>query len=80
MNRQTILPAIQKFLLILIGNTIYAAAVVMFLLPNDLMSGGTTGLGLFFQNQFHLPIAYFVGVLMFLCFFLAHGFLEKPLP
>ncbi|HIS56039.1 MAG: YitT family protein [Lachnospiraceae bacterium] len=77
MNRQTILPAIQKFLLILIGNTIYAAAVVMFLLPNDLMSGGTTGLGLFFQNQFHLPIAYFVGVFNILMFLLGAWILGK---
>lgn len=77
MNRQTILPAIQKFLLILIGNTIYAAAVVMFLLPNDLMSGGTTGLGLFFQNQFQLPIACFVGVFNIIMFLLGAWILGK---
>ncbi len=77
MNTKKFLPAIQKFLLIIIGNTIYASAVVMFLLPNNLMSGGTTGLGLFFQHQFHIPIAYFVGVFNVIMFLLGAWILGK---
>ena len=52
----------QNLLLILLGNTIYCLAVVMFILPNDLISGGTTGLGLFFNHYFQIPIEYFVGI------------------
>ena len=54
MDTKKILSAFQKLLLVLIGNTIYASAIVMFLLPNDLMTGGTTGLALFFQHQFQI--------------------------
>ena len=77
MNIKKFLPAIQKFLLIIIGNTIYASAIVMFLLPNHLMSGGTTGLGLFFQHQFHIPIAYFVGIFNIIMFLLGAWVLGK---
>ena len=32
---------------IVLGNTMYALAVVMFIVPNGLITGGTTGLALF---------------------------------
>jgi uncharacterized membrane-anchored protein YitT (DUF2179 family) len=48
--------------IILIGNTIYALAVVTFILPNGLITGGTTGLALLFYHQFGIPIAVFVSV------------------
>ncbi len=54
---------------ILAGNTVYALAVTMFILPNGLITGGTTGLALFFYHQFDVPIYGFVtvfNVLMFL--------------
>ncbi len=55
--------------LILLGNTIYALAVVLFILPDDLITGGTTGLALFFNHFFQIPISLFVfafNVIMFL--------------
>lgn len=61
---------LQNLLLILLGNTIYCLAVVMFILPNDLISGGTTGLGLFFQHSFHIPLEYFVGIFNIIMFLL----------
>lgn len=60
---------IENILLILLGNTIYALAVVMFIIPNDLITGGTTGLGLFLRNQIGIPLDVFVmcfNVTMFL--------------
>lgn len=48
--------------LILAGNTLYALAVVCFILPNGLITGGTTGLALLFFHQFKVPIAAFVSV------------------
>lgn len=47
---------------ILLGNTLYALAVTMFILPNSLITGGTTGLALVFQHRLGVPITVFVSV------------------
>lgn len=47
---------------ILFGNAIYALAVVMFIIPSNLITGGTTGLALLFNNLFGLPINIFVSM------------------
>lgn len=60
---------LKNILWILGGNTAYALAVVMFILPNGLITGGSTGLALFFYHQFGVPIQGFVtvfNVIMFL--------------
>lgn len=51
---------LKNIALILIGNTIYAFAVIAFILPNKLITGGTTGLALLFYHQLGIPIAVFV--------------------
>ena len=53
---------VRRILWILAGNTAYALAVTMFILPNGLITGGTTGLALFFYHQMGLPIQAFVTV------------------
>ena len=45
---------------ILLGNAIYALSIVVFILPGGLITGGTTGIGLFIHHQFHIPISWFV--------------------
>ncbi len=60
---------IRHLFLILLGNTLYALSVVMFILPNGLLTGGTTGMGITIDHYFGIPIEYFVLVfngLMFL--------------
>lgn len=55
--------------MILLGNTIYALAIVMFILPNNMITGGTTGLGIAIHHYFGLPNHSFVllfNTLMFL--------------
>ena len=52
----------KKILTILAGNTLYALAVVLFILPNNLITGGTTGLALVFQHQFGVPVSAFVAI------------------
>ena len=37
---------LKNLCMILLGNTVYALAIVMFILPNDMITGGTTGLGI----------------------------------
>ena len=41
---------------ILLGNTLLALAVILFIVPGHLLSGGTTGISLFLNHYFHLPI------------------------
>lgn len=56
-------------ILILLGNTIYTLGVTMFILPNDLITGGTTGLALSVNQFTNIPISGFVfsfNVAMFL--------------
>ena len=59
----------KHLFLIFLGNTIYALSVVMFLLPNGLITGGTTGLGIAMAHYFGINLSSFVmvfNVVMFL--------------
>lgn len=51
---------LSDLFLIFAGNTAYALAIVMFVLPNGLITGGTTGLALSAEHFFHIPISFFV--------------------
>lgn len=46
--------------MILAGNALMALGIVMFILPNDLMTGGTTGLSLIVEHYTSIPITIFV--------------------
>ena len=54
--------------MILLGNTIYALGVVLFIVPNNLVTGGTTGLALAARHFFGVPISLFVSVFNVLMF------------
>ena len=54
--------AAGKLLLVLLGNTLYALAIALFVLPSGLITGGTTGLGLVAQHLLGLPLSAFVGL------------------
>lgn len=68
---------IKNLFYILAGNTIYAAAIVMFILPNNLITGGTTGLALVFNKQFNIPITAFVSIFNIVMFMLGFYVLGK---
>lgn len=60
----------KDILVILLGNTILALAVTLFIVPGQLITGGTTGIALFLNHCFHLPISIFTfifNLLMFIC-------------
>lgn len=60
----------KDLLIILLGNTILALAVTLFIVPGQLITGGTTGIALFLNHCFHLPISIFTfifNLLMFIC-------------
>lgn len=47
---------------VLVGNILYAFGVVAFVLPCGLITGGTTGLALFFNQQMGIPVSGFVSI------------------
>ena len=51
-----------NLLMVLLGNTIYAFSVKLFLLPANLMSCGTTGIGLVMNHLFDVPLTEFIFV------------------
>ena len=66
----------KRILLILLGNFLYALGVVLFIVPNGLVTGGTTGLALAAQHFFNVPISLFVAafnILMFMIGYLCLG-------
>lgn len=59
---------IYPLLLILLGNTMYCLGIVFFVLPAGLITGGTTGLGLFFSHFLKVPLGLFIPVFNILMF------------
>ena len=67
---------IRRLFWVIVGNTIYCIGVVAFILPMQLITGGTTGLGLIAEHYFDLPVEVFAGVfnaIMFLVAWFALG-------
>ena len=56
----------KDILSILLGNTLLALAVILFIVPGHLLSGGTTGISLFLNHYFHLPISLFTFIFNFI--------------
>ena len=68
---------IKNLAMILLGNTIYCIAVVAFILPNSLITGGTTGLGLSMEHFFGMPLNVFVWIFNVAMFILGAVVLGK---
>lgn len=65
--------------IVLAGNTLYALAVVCFILPSGMISGGSTGLALAAQHWWGIDVADFVLVLNLLLFAVGWLLLGKKL-
>ncbi|MCF0105932.1 MAG: YitT family protein [Holdemanella sp.] len=59
---------------ILLGNTIYALGITLFILPGNLLMGGTTGIGLVLNHYFNIPLSTFV-LIFNICMFLLGAFI-----
>lgn len=66
---------LKKLLYVLLGNTVYAVGIAAFVLPNGMMTGGTTGLGLVLNHVFQIPVTLTVAVFNVAMFTLAVLFL-----
>ncbi|MBP3700775.1 MAG: YitT family protein [Lachnospiraceae bacterium] len=73
----TFIKKILPILLILFGNMIYGLGVVLFVLPTGLITGGTTGLGLFFQHSLGISLNIFIAVFNVIMFLLGAWILGK---
>ena len=62
---------LKKLALVILGNTIYCVGVVAFILPLDLITGGTTGLALITNQLVSIPIEVFTAVFNIAMFALA---------
>lgn len=68
--------SIQKIIMILLGNLLYAIAIAFFILPSGLITGGTTGIALFVNYLTGLEISVFVlifNIVMFIIGFIILG-------
>ncbi len=74
--KRRILLNCKNILMILLGNLIYTLAITMFILPNGLITGGTTGLSLVVTRYIPIPMSAFIltsNVIMFLIGFVVLG-------
>lgn len=62
---------LKRLFWVILGNTIYCVGVVAFILPMELITGGTTGLGLIADHYFGIPVEAFAAVFNALMFFVA---------
>ena len=67
----------KNIFFILAGNTGMALAIVMFILPNGLITGGTTGLSLIAEHFFRIPLSVFVFCFNLVMFVLGAAILGK---
>lgn len=68
---------IRNMIIIIFGNLVYAAGVVFFILPGNLITGGTTGIALSVNQLTGIEISLFVGVFNLGMFALGALFLGK---
>lgn len=73
MNKRTI----KNIFGILLGNTIYALGVLLFIVPNGLITGGSTGLAIAANHVFGIPITLFVSIFNIGMFILGYIVLGK---
>lgn len=62
---------------VLLGNTIYAIGVVLFVLPGQLVAGGTTGIALILNHYISIPVSAFVFIFNLLMFLIGAWILGK---
>ncbi len=58
----------RRLLMVILGNAIYCLGLVAFILPLDLITGGTTGIGLILNHFWNVPIELFAAIFNILMF------------
>ncbi len=68
---------LRNIFMIIVGNTLYTMAVVIFVQPTGLITGGTTGIALFVNRIFEMPVPLFVAIFNIIMFLLGLWILGK---
>lgn len=68
---------IKNLLIILCGNFLYALGIAFFIIPSGLITGGTTGIGIFIHEITGFPLSVFILLFNILMFFIGLLFLGK---
>lgn len=77
MSHAKLISLIKHVLLVFAGNTLYALAVTIFILPCGLVTGGSTGIALSVQHWFGVPVEDFVLIFNIITFILGYFALGK---
>ena len=62
---------LRRLLMVLLGNIIYTFGVVAFILPLELITGGTTGIALIMEHHFGVPLELFAAAFNIVMFVVA---------
>lgn len=68
---------IRNSIIVILGNAIYAAGVVLFILPSGLITGGTTGIALTLQHMLGIEVAISTAVFNILMFLIGFKVLGR---
>lgn len=60
--------SVRRLLMVVGGNALYALAVCMFIVPNGLITGGSTGIALFVNRMTGCPVSLFAGAFNWVMF------------
>ena len=69
-SKSIIFKTAARIAVIVLGNLLYAAGVVFFILPSGLITGGTTGIALIANHFGSIPVSSFVGIFNIIMFVL----------
>ena len=72
-NKETI----QEIVLVIIGNLVLALGVTVFILPNDVLTGGLTGIAVALEPVIHVEPTLVINVMTVALFFVGWLFLGK---
>lgn len=75
--KKTFSQRLLSLLAVIIGNSLYALAIKLFLLPAGLVTGGTTGIALTVNHLFGIPVSAFVLVFNIIMLILGYCVLGK---
>ena len=68
---------VQEYAVVVLGNILYALTVVLFVEPSGLITGGATGVALFFNRVFEVQVSWLLLVINLAMFILGWVFLGR---
>lgn len=77
MNKKKFINICKYFGLIILGNILYSFGIMVFIKPHGLITGGITGLSLFFNYEFGWDLAVVVGIFNVIFFIVGFIFMGK---